>query len=258
MDINNLDINQQFKILKNIGLTESEANIYIANIHLGPASVIEIAQRSGYVRQVVYDALPKLIEMGLIKKTKVGKKLRYQTTRVESLEDRVTEISSQIKELVPVLKSRQANFSAIPQINVYENTIAMREWYRQVLDNAKRGDTMLIWSYGKDWFYLDPKFYENYLDQKSKIGVKDKVIKPDTPELRQRYGKVKGDNAEWRFAEKWWRSNAEIVIWKDEISMLTVRERATNMIVVKSKELAAIERWNFRNAWENLGKRRRF
>jgi sugar-specific transcriptional regulator TrmB len=257
MDKTNLDINQQFRILRNIGLTESEANIYIANIHLGQASVIELAQRSGYVRQVIYDALPRLIEMGLIKKIKVGKKAKYQTTKVESLEDRVAEISSQIKELVPVLKSRQASFSAIPHVDVYENVIAMREWYRQVLEGSKKGDMMLIWSYGKDWFYLDPKFYEKYLNEKAEKGVRERVIKPDNPENRKRYRQIDKGIAEWRFAKKWWRSDAEIVIWKNEISMLTIRENATNMVVLRSKELAAIEKWNFNMAWDGLNKRRR-
>ena len=60
--------------------------------------------------------------------------------------------SSEIDELVPVLKTRQATDKAVPLITVNENPKAMCEWYEHFMVEAKRGEEFLVWSAGKDWY----------------------------------------------------------------------------------------------------------
>ena len=47
-----------------------------------------------------------------------------------------------------------------------------------------------------------------------------------------------------------WKANAEKWIWKDQVCYLSIRENATNMIVIESKDLAEIERFDFWNLWK--------
>jgi len=247
-------LNKQLKILEEIGLSTTEANVYIANITLGPSSVIELAQKSGYVRQVVYEVLPKLIEIGLIKKIRIGKKQRFQATKLESLKDRVLEISEKIDDLIPVLKTRQATKKAIPEITVYENPLAMREWYRNMIASAKKGNEFLVWSTGKNWINMDRKFYTKYINDKLKIGTIDKIIAPADEESIMNTAEIGVGNVEYRYDKSWDKGGGEMWIWKNEACYLTIRESATNMIVVESKEIADMERYNFYKAWNSLGK----
>lgn len=249
-----LDLSQQFKILESIGLSESEANVYVANITLGPASVIELAQKSGYTRQMVYEIIPKLIEFGLIKKIRVGNRQKYQTTKPAALKDRIDEISNQIDDLIPVLTSHQASHSAIPQITVYENPLAMREWYKGFMEKSKVGDELLIFEPGQEWFELDQSFYNKFIEHSQEKKIKERIIAPDTPSSRAFYKKVKTDAGKYKLIEKWWEQNSAKWIWRSQVCILTIRENATNMIVIESKELAALERFNFNQIWESLPK----
>jgi hypothetical protein len=43
-------------------------------------------------------------------------------------------------------------------------------------------------------------------------------------------------------AEKW--------VWKDQVCFLTIKDNATNMIVLESHELAEIERFDFAQIWQ--------
>ena len=57
------------KILKEIGLTDTEIKIYLALLSLGATSAGKIVEDTGIYRKNLYDALNKLIEKGLTSET---------------------------------------------------------------------------------------------------------------------------------------------------------------------------------------------
>lgn len=238
--------------LKEIGLTRSEAEFYLASLTLGPATAIQLGESLGNTRQMVYNLLPNLLEKGLVKRTEIGGRHLYEATSPEILIDRAEEIARKIKDIVPVLKTQRAEYSSIPVMTVYENPLSMREWYRKYMAEAKPGDELLVWSSGKDqdWFELDTDFYRHYLTFSEKKGVKTFVILPDNKEARGYQQKIGQKNTQAKFIRDGWESLAEKWLWRDEICYLTIKGNATNMIVIKSKELAELERFNFREIWE--------
>ncbi len=54
------------KLLINLGLTETEARVYLAGITLGPATVSSIAQKANVKRTTVYPAIRTLKKKGLM------------------------------------------------------------------------------------------------------------------------------------------------------------------------------------------------
>jgi len=240
--------------LQKIGLAESEAKVYLANLEIGPSSIIKIAQKSGLTRQTVYTLMPKLVEAGLIKEITNGIKRHFEATNPDTLKDRVLAISSQIDELVPELKSRQATNAAIPLITVYENPAAMRDWYRHFMAEIEDGDDFLVWSAGKDWYEMDREFYQKFIDYKATKKIKNYVIGQNSPDSRKLLENINGpiDSFEYRISDENWNTNVDKWIWRDEICFQTLRENATNLIVIKSVDLAAIERFNFYRVWNQL------
>ena len=55
--------------LKQIGLSEKQAGIYLAALELGETTVKEIAKKAEIKRTTIYDLLDEMIESGLIKQT---------------------------------------------------------------------------------------------------------------------------------------------------------------------------------------------
>ena len=54
------------KILKQIGLTENEIQVYLTLLKIGSSGVSTIAEHSGLYRPYVYDTLERLQEKGLV------------------------------------------------------------------------------------------------------------------------------------------------------------------------------------------------
>lgn len=243
---------KQKELLQQIGLHKNEANLYLASLRLGPASAIQLGQKIGVTRQMVYEVLPVLISKGLIKQVEIGSRNLFQAVSPEILEDRAKDIAQEIKEIVPILKSQQAEFAAIPLITVYENPIAMREWYRQYMKEAKKGDEILIWSSGNAdvWYRMDKEFYDQYMDFNDKTEVITYLIEPDNEKTKIHDKLIDRKHNRYKRFKDAWKANAEKWIWKNQVCYLTIRENATNMIVIESKDLAEIERFDFWRIWK--------
>lgn len=242
------------KLLISLGLNKNEADLYLTSLQLGPATAIQLAQKTGVTRQMIYTLLPQLAEQGLMKETMVGSRRLFQAVGPEALNDRVKHIAEQIKEVVPILKSKEATNASLPVLSVYENPISMREWYRQFMKEAKEGDQLFIWATNKTWLSADPDFLKEFLAFKKKHKVRDSIIVPNIPEAREAAQRLKKEQpyAEYRFTDSWWHTDAEKWLWKDSVSYLTINENATNLIVLESRALAEIEYYNFRQIWHQL------
>ncbi len=245
--------NQYIEQLENIGLSESEASIYLASLALGPASVIEIGQKASLTRQMVYNLIPALAEQGLIKEVREGQKRHFEAVSPDVLKSRAKKISGEIDELVPELKTRQATNKAIPLITVYENPHAMREWYENFMNEAKRGEEFLVWSAGKDWYEMDKSFIDRFMRVKEQKRMKNLVICRDSKDSRELMGKISPQGfIKCKYAKDAWSSNVDKWIWRDEVCILTMRANATNMIVIKSADYAELEKFDFYKIWNGL------
>lgn len=243
---------EQEELLKSIGLHKNEAKLYLVSLSLGPSSAIQLGQKIGISRQMVYTILDELLEKGLVKEVEVSGHRYFQAVNPEALKDRAEKILGEVKEAVPILKTKQAEYSALPLITVYENPLAMREWYRQYMKEAKKGDELLIWSSGniEYWYGMDKEFYDKYMDIGEKVGVATYLIEPDTEQSKIHDKIVKRKNYQFKWFKNAWKTNAEKWIWKNQVCYLTIREHATNMIVIESKDLAEIERFDFWTLWK--------
>lgn len=240
------------QVLQQVGLSESEANVYLASLMLGPAGVQQLAQKSGLTRQMVYTLLPRLLEEGLLKHVTTGKKRQLQAVSPDILLDRAARLQKELARKVAVLKTQAAQ-GALPEITVYDSPLAMREWYRMFMAEVAAGEEMLIWATNEAWLSLDEEFLAQFLTVKRKQKVRDRVIAPDTPSSREAArAMIKLQPSMYRFTTNWWETPAEKWIWRDMVIHLTIRENATNMVVLRSEALAALERYSFEQAWQAL------
>lgn len=239
-------------ILESIGLSKAASRLYVESLKLGPASAIGLAQKLGVTRQSIYELLPLLQEQGLIKQVNISNKRLFQAVDPTILQAITEESLQRVKEVIPNLKNIQANHNAVPMVSIYGNPLAMREWYEDFMRKADKNDVMLIWSTGLSWYQLDQAFYDQFMQFKDDNRIEDRIIAPDTPEGHLIAQKLATPNRHYRFDPDWWQTNAEMWVWNDQVVYLTIKENATNMIVLQSESLAAIERYNFQKAWNQL------
>ena len=71
--------------LKNIGLSDNEAKVYLAMLELGPSSVVDIARKAEINRPTAYVQIEFLKKRGLVSTQTKGKKQLYIAESPEHL-----------------------------------------------------------------------------------------------------------------------------------------------------------------------------
>ena len=84
--------------LQQFGLDEKEATIYLANLEVGLSSAKEIAQKANIQRTYFYDISEKLIQVGIIKQFKKGKKRMFLAVEPEKIIEMQEEKSQQLRD----------------------------------------------------------------------------------------------------------------------------------------------------------------
>lgn len=98
--------------LKNIGLSDNEAKVYLAMLELGPAPVLEIAAKASINRPTAYFQIESLKKMGLVSSQNKGAKQLFLAESPDQLEfiiNRETKLIEQKKtelsKVLPELKT---------------------------------------------------------------------------------------------------------------------------------------------------------
>lgn len=117
-------------LLTHFSLSPQEAEIYLASLTLGTASVVELAKKTGKSRTAIYFHVNHLLQKGLFKETRKGKVVRYLPTPPRDLVERIDGLTTELKSILPLLESLQKVESEKPEISVMES----RQGFYQVYD----------------------------------------------------------------------------------------------------------------------------
>lgn len=118
------------KMLHKLGFTDSEVDIYLSSLELGPSPVQKIAKKAGVSRVTGYSAIEELMELGLMSAVEKGKKKLYAAEPPERL---LSVAKSKAMDLEATVKEVEANIGELrlmrrgetPVVKVFEGPEAL-------------------------------------------------------------------------------------------------------------------------------------
>ena len=172
-----VNINQ----LKTLGLSENEAKVYLAMLELGPASVMEISQKSGINRPTAYVQIESLKKLGLVSTQTKGKKQLFIAESPDQLEfvldKELTEVKNkkdEFQRILPELLNLHRSSGSQPQVRFFEGKEGLLRMQEIVLrSNVK--ETFAIASVDQI-FDVFPSHTTNYSTRRIKKGIKSRLI----------------------------------------------------------------------------------
>src|SRR3989338_1979975 len=93
-------------ILKNVGLSEKAARVYLASLGLGEAPVQKLAEHAGVKRTTVYYVLEELIEFGALIEVRRNKKIAYVPAEPSHLLQRARERLNDFEAALAIFEER--------------------------------------------------------------------------------------------------------------------------------------------------------
>ena len=246
--------NSQFiyETLSYLGMNRSQTALYLEFLKAGSSTIAQTARTLNTSRQAVYLLLPALLDRGLVKEIKQGKRSLYQALPPSQLFTLIEDLKNRLDSVVPELTNIQSLPTEVPLVTIYDTPLAMRDWYRHFLEVAEPGDEFFLYDSGhiENWFKLDPEFYKNYMEQQVKKGIHLLCLLPEAKETNRFIQEVGWSISEYRHTSQPFSGKVEQWIWRDEVCYQTLQGNATNLIVVKSKELAEFSKKQFMEIWE--------
>ena len=105
-----------FEKLKNLGLSENEAKVYMAMLELGPSVVVEISRKSQINRPTTYVQIESLKKKGLVSTQTKGKKQIFIAespdklellidSELKTVENKKSELNNFLPELLSLFNS---------------------------------------------------------------------------------------------------------------------------------------------------------
>jgi sugar-specific transcriptional regulator TrmB len=128
-----MDTMEPKQILEQFGLTGKKADVYLAALELGGASVIAVARKANIKRTTAYDILIDLQKDGLVSQTMEGKKRKFVGEDPEKIQTDLKRKEAAFSEILPMLKSIYNVKGVKPKIRFYEGIEGLKECYLDTL-----------------------------------------------------------------------------------------------------------------------------
>lgn len=149
--------------LISIGLTATEAKLYLAGLTAGALSVQGLSKATTIKRPTVYHAIGTLLEKGLVAEKKVGGKIRYAMASpehirgvIEQQEEKVEKSAQRVDALISLLAQQAVN---VPPLGAQVVQYSGIEGMKMVMDIA-------FYCTSKKWSVIAP--YKNFLREYDK------------------------------------------------------------------------------------------
>ncbi|MDP3027141.1 MAG: helix-turn-helix domain-containing protein [Nanoarchaeota archaeon] len=124
-------------ILKQIGFTDYEAEIYLALLVNGQLSAYELAEKAGLYRQVTYDSLKRLEEKGFVSSVINGKTKIFKATDPKIILELLNEKVESFNQIMPQLLGL-TNASKQPlSVETYKGKNILRIALRDIINHLR-------------------------------------------------------------------------------------------------------------------------
>lgn len=236
--------------LKQIGLSENQAKIYLACLELGETSIKDIALKSGVKRTSIYDFIDEMINSGIIKQTIIGKKKKFVATDPEELRLLLKKREFLLEQILPDLKFLDNVNGSKPKVWFYNGIEGLKKAYEDLLNYKNTlvcgwASEDLVKLLGEEWIAV-------YVKKRVSQNIEEKMIYP-LGEVSKKY--LEKDKEHLRKskiidADKY-KFDIEINIYNNRISMVSAKDKMA--VIIESKPIVNTYKTIFQICWDNLG-----
>ncbi|MFA5961574.1 MAG: helix-turn-helix domain-containing protein [Parcubacteria group bacterium] len=250
--------------VKNWGLNDKEAKVYLALLQLGLTTAYNVANKSGLKKPTTYVILEQLQEKGMVRKIPRAKKLLFEAETPEHIwrivDERMLWAKRALPELLAVKKERGKKVS----VAYYEGLSGLKQIYGFVINTMReknQAERKYVGFFGNevdaskevlDYFLEVNSAHEKYkIKRRALTSFHPKIIeKYLNNEVLEKYN----INVKAIRIDKY-NSNLEIMILDDSVAI--VSQRYLFGVIFRNADMATIFRQLFEMIWDLVEKDRK-
>lgn len=235
--------------LKQIGLEDKQAKIYLACLELGKTTIIEIARKTGIKRTTVYENMEEMINAGYIKITTKGKRKMFVALDPQKLKGLMRRREEMLEQVMPQLMSMNNVSEAKPKMWFYQDKEGILKAYEDVLNYP--ASEVFGWGSGEITKFFSMKECEHYIARRIRKKIMQTLIMPNDQGALQF---AENDNHQLRrtklVSAEEYPFKIEINIYANRVAIFSVKDKMA--IIMESEPIASAMRMIFKMCWKGL------
>jgi len=237
------------KRLSEFGLTEAESRVYLALLQTGRARTGAIIKATGLQSSTVYNALPSLVQNGLVSFVHLGRVKWYSAEPPESFQFFMEEKKRRLSEMMPMLKRMEAGGKQEQKsARVFESLKGFRSAFNDVYVTMKPGEEYYFFQV--DTEQLKKKrikmFFQNWHLRRSGKGIKVKGLAVREAREAMR-GIYELPHTKVRFVDEFLPTG--MVVYKDKMLLLDLAD-PPSAFCIQSQSIADSFKRFFEAKWK--------
>jgi sugar-specific transcriptional regulator TrmB len=253
--VNNDKITVQ-KVLRELKLTEAEAETYWALLNLETVSIRKVASYTDINRGTTYEALKKLANVGLVHIRRSGQREYYSAESPEKIYDLIRDKRKELwqaqqdaNKLIPELLARKARPQGKPLVRYYEDDDGIVTILKDVLQTCAGLDKPLYYAYSSKPLrkYLYRKFPQ-FTDKRIAEGIGVQVIAIGDGEFTEGLSQRK-----WLADLPETEMSSYSIIYGDKVAHISISQDYTPYgVVIEDAGTASMQRMLFERLWDTM------
>lgn len=234
-----------------LGFSNQDAEVYIALLKVGESPAGPIISETGFHREIVYGALKRLEQQGLVQSV-IRKRVRnFQANDPDFLLRKMQSKAEIAKNILPQLKSIYSEPDV--SVKIYEGAEGYEEMIKDWSYSLKNNEEFYcIGGAGASWYEITKDYYKKYFKAMKKRGI---IIKTVTY-INEAKSIAEYEDPEFNpirvLPESYRVPSSTIIYGPDKIAIQIFGERPL-AIVIQSKAVRNAYKANFDLLWE-MGK----
>lgn len=243
------------KLLRSLGFTESEANIYLVSLEMGPSSVQDIAKKAKVSRVTTYAAVESLSKSGLMSSLQKGKKnvyaaespdrlLSFVSSRIKSMEATLKEVESSVQDLKLLQRGDK------PVVKLFEGDGALKALQEDMLKTPPAGTFEEFGNYDEiEKAYNKQQDLEPFYLAFNKIRHKLQLIYLTQDPTSNAHPEERAvDRNVMYLSPDEYDFGGDVIVYGNKIGLSTFRGKQIS-VIIESEELAKTMRAMFQYMW---------
>ena len=231
--------------IRELGLTENEAKVYLILLKDGEMNPSEISQKLSLHRGYVYDALERMQEKGVANLSVKQNKKYFSATSPDNLVEFLKLKLENFKNIIPNLKSISKPDNTEVNSVMFKGKRVYRDILKDIISSVDKNDEILLFGIDEDVLTkeVEPIYLEQYLNTIKLKKVKERII------IKKGGKKIKKPNLQYKHLEKKYIGKTSQIIYGDRVALFIFGE-PHHLIIVRNKETAETYRKQFKLMWK--------
>lgn len=234
------------QVLKDLGLSDQEADIYISLLRSGGAIASSVAKNVGAKRTTVYAILKALSRKGFITTYYRKNKQFFYAEKPQRVANYYEKKVASFVDLIPTLESLEKKQLNMVGLRFIETLDELKKFYSNILEEYKGKEYKIIGT-AKYWQGINKDFFVQYRKNRAKAKIKTKLLL--TEESREDSPIEKTLLRDVKFLPKKYEFKSTMDIFKDKV-LIVSPELSSLAVVIAVPVMIDIFDAMFEMIWE--------